>query len=108
MRSIKFLCIVAGAALAALPFAAQTPNIMHPQEIQVQHHPTPEEIRDRQNYPQFQKDAKELADLCASLPADLDGLKQGLLGKDMLDKLKRMERLSKRVREELSRTGSQP
>ena len=108
MRSITILCFVAGAVLATVPLAAQSPNIMHPQEIEVQHHPTPEEIRDRLNYPQFQKDAKELADLCGSLPADLNGLKQGLVGKDMLDKLKRVEKLSKHVREELGRSGSQP
>jgi hypothetical protein len=108
MRSIMLVCFGASAVLATVPLAAQNPNIMHPQEIEVQHHPTPEEIRDRLNYPQFQKDTKDLADLRASLPTDLDGLKRGLVGKDMLDKLKRVEKLSKRVREELSRSGSQP
>jgi hypothetical protein len=108
MRSITILCFAAGAVLATVPLAAQNPNIMHPQEIEAQHHATPEEIRDRLNQPQFQKDTKELADLCTSLLADLNGLKQGLVGKDMVDKLKRVEKLSKRVREELSRSGSQP
>jgi hypothetical protein len=108
MRSIKALCFVAGAVVAVVPLAAQNPNILHPQEIEVQHHASPEEIRDRQSKPQFQKDSKELSDLCVSIPADLDSLRRGVLGKDVLDKLKRMEKLSKRVREELSRTGSQP
>jgi hypothetical protein len=80
----------------------------HPQEVRVQHHALPEEIRDRLSNSQFQKDAKELAELCASVPADMDGVKQGLLGKEVLDRLKRIEKLSKRVREELTQGSTAP
>jgi hypothetical protein len=52
---------------------------------------------------QFQKDSKELSELCASVPADMDRIRQGLLPKGMIDKLKRVEKLSKRVREQLTR-----
>jgi hypothetical protein len=87
-----------------LPVAhTQTVNPGRPENMDVQHIPTPAELRARVNNAQFQKDAQELSELCASVPADLDGLKQGLLGKDMLDKLKRIEKLSKRVREGLTR-----
>ena len=54
---------------------------------------------------QFQKDAKELADICASVREDMDGLKQGLVSKDLVERLKRMEKLAKHVREELTRTS---
>ena len=74
-----------------------------PTEMSVQHHATPEEIRDRAANQQFQKDAKELSDLCASVPHEMDALKQGLLSKDTIDKLKRMEKLSKHIREQLTR-----
>ena len=57
---------------------------------------------------QRQKDAKELAELCASVPSDMDGVKQGLLSKDVLEKLKRVEKLSKRVREQLTRSSTVP
>jgi len=57
----------------------------------------------RLNNVQLQKDARELSDLCASIPPDMDGIKRGLLSKDVLDKLKRVEKLSKRLREELAR-----
>jgi hypothetical protein len=57
---------------------------------------------------QLQKDAKELAELCASVASDMDGVKQGLLSKDVLEKLKRVERLSKRVREQLTRSSTAP
>jgi hypothetical protein len=74
-----------------------------PTEISVQHHATPEEIRDRAANHQFQKDAKELSDLCAYVPHEMDALKQGLLSKDTTDKLKRTEKLSKLIREQLTR-----
>ena len=65
-------------------------------------------MRTRVNNLQLQQDAKELAELCAALPKDMDGVKQGLLSKDVLERLKRVEKLSKRVREELMRTSSTP
>jgi hypothetical protein len=62
----------------------------------------------RVNNIQLQKDAKELSDLCASVPPDMDGIKRGLLPKDVIEKLKRVEKLSKRVREELARNSTAP
>jgi len=81
---------------------------MHPEEISVQKHASPDDMRGRAANVQLQKDAKELADLCASVPGDLDGVKQGLMSKDLLEKLKRMEKLSKRVRELLTQTSPAP
>jgi len=51
---------------------------------------------------QLQRDAKELSDLAQSLPADIDQINRGLLPKDILVKLKRIEKLSKRLRGELA------
>jgi hypothetical protein len=56
----------------------------------------------------LQKDAKELAGLCASVSDGMDHVKQGLLSKDAFEKLKRMEKLAKRVREELTQTSTTP
>ena len=99
--------LLLGALLVTIPLPSQTVNLNHPsQEIEVQHHATPEEIRDRLSGPQMQKDAKELADLCASIPADMDGVRRGLLDKDVLEKLKRVEKLSKHMREELTRAST--
>jgi hypothetical protein len=77
---------------------------MHPQEIEVQKHSSPDDMRNSAASLQLQKDAKELAELCASVSDEMGRVKQGLLSKDSLDKLKRLEKLSKRVREELSQT----
>ena len=55
-----------------------------------------------QNKTQLQHDAKELAALSASLPADIDQVNRGVLPKDVVEKLKRIEKLSKRLRGELT------
>jgi hypothetical protein len=103
MRFGRFLSCFLGLSLGSAPLHGQDVNMARPTEMSVQHRATPEEIRDRAAKAQFQKDVKELSDLCASVPHDMDGLKQGVLSKDSIDKLKRMEKLSKHIREELTR-----
>jgi hypothetical protein len=51
----------------------------------------------------LQHDAQELADLSASIPADVKLANRGLLSKDLIDKLKRVEKLSKQLRGQLTR-----
>lgn len=51
----------------------------------------------------LQRDARELAELSASISADVNRANRGLLAKDVIDKLKRAEKLSKQLREELTR-----
>jgi|SRR5215469_3772767 len=51
----------------------------------------------------LQREAQELADLSASIHADIDRANRGLLSKDLVDKLKRVEKLSKQLRGELTR-----
>jgi hypothetical protein len=48
-------------------------------------------------------DAQELAELSASIPADVKLVNRGLLPKDLVEKLKRVEKLSKHLRSELTR-----
>jgi len=108
MRSTVLFFLMIGILLIAVPLPSQNVNPMHPEEIHVQKHPSPDDIRARVASLQFQKDAKELAELCASIPSDMDGVKQGLLSKDVLEKLKRVEKLSKRVREQLTRSSTAP
>jgi hypothetical protein len=51
----------------------------------------------------LQRDARELAELSASISVDVNRANHGLLAKDVIDKLKRAEKLSKQLREELTR-----
>ena len=51
----------------------------------------------------LQKDAQELVDLSAAVRTDIELANRGLLSKDVVEKLKRMEKLSKHLRSELTR-----
>jgi hypothetical protein len=51
----------------------------------------------------LQRDAQELADLSASIRTDVERVSRGLLTKDVVEKLKRVEKLSKHLRSELTR-----
>ena len=100
MRSLGVL-LVAGLYLA-VPLASQNVNLKQPGEISAQKPTTTEDIRAHAAAVQLQKDAKELGDLCAAVSDDMERVRQGLLSKEATEKLKRMEKLSKRVREELT------
>jgi hypothetical protein len=48
------------------------------------------------------QDVAELSDLSASLQSDLQQLQKGMLARDLNQKLKKVEKLSKRLRQEIS------
>jgi len=102
VRRNTLLCLSLGWLLIVLPAPSQNVNTEHPGDIQLQKHPSPEDLRARAAKLQLQKDSKELAELCSSIPADMDQVQRGLLPKDIDKKLRRMEKLSKNVREELT------
>ena len=49
----------------------------------------------------LRRDAKELLDLSQSLQIDVESINRGLLPKNVNEKLKRIEKLSKRLRSEI-------
>lgn len=50
---------------------------------------------------QLQREADELSALAGSVPVDIKAVNSGILPKDFLGKLKRIEKLSKHLRSEL-------
>jgi hypothetical protein len=50
----------------------------------------------------LQREANELATLAASIPSAVDQTTHGVLPNDLLEKLKKIEKLSKRLRSELN------
>jgi len=50
---------------------------------------------------ELQREAKELLELSQSLQPDMESVNRGILPKDTIEKLKRIEKLSKRLRGEL-------
>jgi hypothetical protein len=51
----------------------------------------------------LQRDAQELANLAKLIPSEVDQVKTGRLPKDLDGQLKRIEKLSKHLRREISR-----
>ncbi len=49
----------------------------------------------------LQRDADQLANLAASVPPGVQNVSKGLLAKDLLQKLKQIEKLSKHLRSQL-------
>lgn len=50
----------------------------------------------------LQREAKQLLDLSQSLQPDVEALQRGLLRKDIVEKLKKIEKLSKHLRGEIA------
>ncbi|HEX4424287.1 MAG TPA: hypothetical protein VH079_02735 [Terriglobales bacterium] len=51
---------------------------------------------------QLERDARELSELSGSIPSDINQVNHGLLPKDTIQKLKRIEKLSKHLRTALA------
>src|SRR4029077_14291597 len=75
------------------------PEPMDPQSRQTQ----PPQISKRSvDTTQIQKQADELARMAQTIPADVASVRKGMLPKDVIEKLKQIEKLSKRLRTELN------
>ena len=57
MRFTRLLCLLVGVVVVPAALRPQNVNPMHPEEIQVQKHTSPEDMRARLANVQLQKDA---------------------------------------------------
>jgi hypothetical protein len=64
--------------------------------------PPPIHQRTSVDFAKVKSDADELLTLSQSVHSGVDNVGKGLLPKDLIDKLKQMEKLSKRLRSELT------
>ena len=90
--------------------AFAVPQNVHP------HYPTPPESMDPQaaadqtqpsisrrvDLLQLQREADDLARTAQSIPTDLSSVRKGMLPKDVIQKLKQIEKISKHLRAELT------
>ena len=60
-------------------------------------------LRPRIDVVELQREARELSDLAHTVPTDIDKVTHGLLPRDLTEKLKRIEKLSKHLRNEVTR-----
>ena len=54
--------------------------------------------RQQVDFLELQRESRELSDLAHTVPADVESVSHGLLPKDLIEKLKRIEKLSKDLR----------
>ena len=100
---LSFLPAVLGFSLVMAAQASHhmptPPEPLDPQTQQAQQSQTPTR---RIDSVQVQKEADELARLAQTIPADVTSVRKGILPKDVIEKLKQIEKLSKRLRTELN------
>lgn len=109
MKSVIFFAFLAALTLWSQPSPAQASTKGMPQPPPSQQTPmvgipdpaiTP--AGSRIDLIEVQRDAAELARTAQSIPTDVESIKKGMLPKDVLLKLKQIERLSRRLRSELN------
>jgi hypothetical protein len=96
-------------AVAQNPNLNPTPNTT-PRPREIEHRlPGDEPQRVQQPHPrhasdpvQLKLEADELAKLAIQIPIQIDRAEKGLIAKDLNEQLKRIEKISKRIRRELS------
>lgn len=64
--------------------------------------PAPETLSPHVDLTQIQKEADDLARTAQTIPSDVASVRQGTLPKDMIEKLKQIEKLSKHLRSQLN------
>jgi hypothetical protein len=105
MRSI-LSSLPAVLGLSLLMASAQTSHHMptppEPLDPQSQHSQQPQTPTRRIDSVQVQKEADDLARMAQTIPADVASARKGMLPKDVIEKLKQIEKLSKRLRNELN------
>jgi hypothetical protein len=101
-RSLVLGLILAFCISPATPQARNNyPKPPEPQNSETTN-PSPNNPPRRIDEAQLQRDADELARTAQSIPTDVASVRKGMLPKDVIDKLKQIEKLSKRLRTELN------
>jgi len=107
----SLLFILIGTSMSAIaqvvPSQATVPPVytQPPPTVYVPSYPT-RTSTPRVDTAALQREAKELLELSQSVQPDIESLKRGLLSKDLTDRLKRIEKISKRLRSEIAPLGN--
>ncbi|MGB8866988.1 MAG: hypothetical protein WCC71_23090 [Candidatus Sulfotelmatobacter sp.] len=64
--------------------------------------PPPMTQRTHVDFTRLRQDADDLARIAQTIPDDITSIQKGMLPKDMVEKLKQIEKLSKRLRGQIS------
>ena len=100
--SLLFLACLA--PIPATPQKRVPPGIREAQDYEAAHPLEPPTVRPPRIDPlELQRQADELSILAQTIPGDIDRAHRGLLPADLVEKLKKIEKLSKHLRNGLSR-----
>ena len=100
---VLFVCIVSSGAQMKdvyIPGVPPPPASMDPEHGKTG--PDEPKLQRRVDPEKLQRDADELARAAQSIPSDVANVRRGTLPKDTIQKLKEIEKLSKRLRSELN------
>ncbi len=97
MRVLQLILLVSWLLIAA---PAQESHRRALPEVRMDN---PGQPQPRPNSARLHSDAAELAELARSVSADLNQVNRGLLAKDLDNKLRRIEKLAKQLRQQLIR-----
>lgn len=92
------ICFSSGTALPQRPTYPKAPQPMNTDQAPQ----VPVNAQRQIDLVQLQREADELAQTAGTIPADVASVRRGMLPKDMIQKLKQIEKLSKRLRSELT------
>jgi hypothetical protein len=98
--AIAFL-ILGPAALSQIGHPPSNPTLNGSHELHVTDREMPT-IPKQIDLVRLHDDARALATAAGSIPADVESVSKGMLPRDILEKLKQIEKLSKRLRNELN------
>jgi hypothetical protein len=104
---ILFFALLLSASLAWAQGAARNGNTGQRQADRAEDQfektvPPPTRQQSSVDFARVKSDADELVILSQSIHSGIDDVGKGMLPKDLIDKLKQMEKLSKRLRNELA------
>jgi hypothetical protein len=107
----RCMLLIAAASVFIPASVAQTPTRgfpQPPQSMDPQNQPQPA-AKDpatparRPDLAQAQREADNLARVAQTIPADMAKIREGMLPKDVIEKLKQIEKMSKHLRGEITR-----
>jgi hypothetical protein len=98
---ISFFALFCAAQNREGPTDVPPPNPPSIDQLEQLAHQPPPQVR-RIDIAKIRREADELAKLAAGVPPDVTRLQNGLLPKDVINNLKRIEKLSKELRRELA------
>ena len=88
--------------MAAVQTGHNYPTPPEPMDPQSRKAEQPQTATRRIDAARVQKEADDLARMAQTIPADVASVRKGMLPKDVIEKLKQIEKLSKRLRTELN------